>query len=78
MLIHIFSLQNLFLITKPDVFKSPNFDTYVIFGEANMEQHMAVHQLVSSSGLTSTLPDLLSKLEMSRELKRKKRLLNRS
>ncbi|KAL6516969.1 hypothetical protein OROHE_018257 [Orobanche hederae] len=70
--------QNLFFITKPDVFRSPNFDTYIIFGEAKMEQHMAVHQLVSSSGLTSTLPDLLSKLEMSRELKRKKRLLNRS
>eukprot|EP01112_Ceratiomyxa_fruticulosa_P004558 TRINITY_DN1509_c0_g1_i1.p1 TRINITY_DN1509_c0_g1~~TRINITY_DN1509_c0_g1_i1.p1 ORF type:complete len:202 (-),score=68.06 TRINITY_DN1509_c0_g1_i1:116-721(-) len=26
--------SNLFVITKPDVFKSPNSDTYVIFGEA--------------------------------------------
>ncbi|KAH6767773.1 Nascent polypeptide-associated complex alpha subunit family protein [Perilla frutescens var. hirtella] len=27
----------LFVISKPDVFKSPNSDTYVIFGEAKIE-----------------------------------------
>eukprot|EP00026_Physarum_polycephalum_P018482 Phypoly_transcript_20087.p2 GENE.Phypoly_transcript_20087~~Phypoly_transcript_20087.p2 ORF type:complete len:229 (+),score=54.54 Phypoly_transcript_20087:92-688(+) len=27
----------LFVITKPDVFKSPNSDTYIIFGEAKIE-----------------------------------------
>ncbi|XP_042066663.1 nascent polypeptide-associated complex subunit alpha-like protein 1 [Salvia splendens] len=27
----------LFIISKPDVFKSPNSDTYVIFGEAKIE-----------------------------------------
>ena len=27
----------LFVIAKPDVFKSPNTDTYVIFGEAKIE-----------------------------------------
>ena len=27
----------LFVINKPDVFKSPNSDTYVIFGEAKIE-----------------------------------------
>jgi len=27
----------LFVISKPDVFKSPNFETYVIFGEAKIE-----------------------------------------
>lgn len=29
--------QILFVISKPDVFKSPNSDTYVIFGEAKIE-----------------------------------------
>lgn len=29
--------QVLFVITKPDVYKSPNADTYVIFGEAKTE-----------------------------------------
>ncbi|KAL6584923.1 hypothetical protein OROMI_004212 [Orobanche minor] len=33
--------QYLFFKSKPDVFKSPNSDTYIIFGEAKMEQHMA-------------------------------------
>lgn len=31
------SNQVLFVITQPDVFKSPNADTYVIFGEAKTE-----------------------------------------
>lgn len=30
-------LQILFVISKPDVFKSPNSETYVIFGEAKIE-----------------------------------------
>ena len=30
-------LQILFVISKPDVFKSPASDTYVIFGEAKIE-----------------------------------------
>ena len=30
-------LQILFVVSKPDVFKSPNSDTYVIFGEAKIE-----------------------------------------
>lgn len=30
-------LQILFLITKPDVFNCPKSDTYVIFGEAKIE-----------------------------------------
>merc|ERR1712217_592449 len=28
----------LFVISKPDVHKSPNSDTYIIFGEAKMEE----------------------------------------
>lgn len=30
-------LQILFVINKPDVYKSPSSDTYVIFGEAKIE-----------------------------------------
>ena len=30
-------LQVMFVISKPDVFKSPHSDTYVIFGEAKIE-----------------------------------------
>jgi nascent polypeptide-associated complex subunit alpha len=30
-------LQILFVITKPDVYKSPASDTHVIFGEAKIE-----------------------------------------
>ena len=32
-----YSLQILFVIQKPDVFKSPASDTYIIFGEAKIE-----------------------------------------
>lgn len=31
------AFQILFVIQAPDVFKSPNSDTYVIFGEAKIE-----------------------------------------
>lgn len=31
------SMQILFVIQKPDVFKSPASDTYIIFGEAKIE-----------------------------------------
>lgn len=30
-------MQILFVISKPDVFKRPESDTYVIFGEAKIE-----------------------------------------
>ena len=32
-----FVCQILFVISKPDVFKSPTSDTYIIFGEAKIE-----------------------------------------
>lgn len=35
--VHCHALQILFVINKPDVFKSPSSDTYVIFGEAKIE-----------------------------------------
>lgn len=34
----------LFAINKPDVFKSPNHDTYVVFGEAKSEDQGAAQQ----------------------------------
>lgn len=32
-----FAYQIMFVISKPDVFKSPNSDTYIVFGEAKIE-----------------------------------------
>ncbi|GAX81993.1 hypothetical protein CEUSTIGMA_g9421.t1 [Chlamydomonas eustigma] len=37
-------LQILFVIQNPDVFKSPNSDTYIIFGEAKIEDLSAQAQ----------------------------------
>ena len=30
--------QNLFVIASPDVFKSQNSDTYIVFGEAKVRE----------------------------------------
>lgn len=32
----------LFVITKPDVYKSPASDTYIVFGEAKVTSHLGV------------------------------------
>ena len=37
-------MQILFVISKPDVFKSPASDTYIIFGEAKIEDLSAQAQ----------------------------------
>jgi nascent polypeptide-associated complex subunit alpha len=37
----------LFVVSKPDVFKSPNSDTHVIFGEAKIEDLSAASQAAS-------------------------------
>lgn len=37
MIYDLWMLQVMFFISKPDVFKSPNSETYVIFGEAKIE-----------------------------------------
>ena len=39
----------LFVITKPDVFKSPNSDTHVIFGEAKIEDLSAASQAAAAA-----------------------------
>ena len=38
----------LFVIHKPDVFKSPNADTYVVFGEAKSEDSSAASQAAAA------------------------------
>ena len=46
----------MFVISKPDVFKSPNSETYVIFGEAKIEDLSS--QLQSQAAEQFKAPDL--------------------
>ncbi|GAA0186284.1 basic helix-loop-helix transcription factor [Lithospermum erythrorhizon] len=46
----------LFFISKPDVFKSPNSDTYVIFGEAKIEDLSS--QLQKQAAQQFRMPDM--------------------
>ncbi|KAE9608802.1 hypothetical protein Lal_00020613 [Lupinus albus] len=48
----------LFFISKPDVFKSPHSETYVIFGEAKIEDLSS--QLQSQAAQQFRMPDLAS------------------
>ncbi|KAE9604072.1 hypothetical protein Lal_00002413 [Lupinus albus] len=48
----------LFFISKPDVFKSPNSETYVIFGEAKIEDLSS--QLQNQAAQQFRIPDLQS------------------
>ena len=48
--------QILFFISKPDVFKSPNSETYVIFGEAKMEDLSC--QLQKQAAQQFRMPDM--------------------
>ncbi|AQK51450.1 Nascent polypeptide-associated complex subunit alpha-like protein 3 [Zea mays] len=50
------SKNMLFVISKPDVFKSPNSDTYVIFGEAKIEDLSS--QLQTQAAEQFKAPDL--------------------
>nr|XP_043607041.1 nascent polypeptide-associated complex subunit alpha-like protein 4 isoform X1 [Erigeron canadensis] len=52
------SKNMMFYITKPDVFKSPNSDTYVIFGEAKMDDLSS--QMQAQAAQQFKLPDLSS------------------
>ncbi|KAG5647210.1 GAL4 enhancer protein [Asterophora parasitica] len=53
----------LFVLASPDVYKSPNSDCYIVFGEAKIEdlnsqaQLSAAQQLVSGAGGASTLEE---------------------
>merc|ERR1711948_111653 len=47
----------LFVISKPDVHKSPNSDTYIIFGEAKIEDLSAQAQASAAQQFTQQTPD---------------------
>merc|ERR1712061_346522 len=47
----------LFVISKPDVHKSPNSDTYIIFGEAKIEDLSAQAQQSAAQQFTQQSPD---------------------
>jgi nascent polypeptide-associated complex subunit alpha len=50
-------LQIMFVIAKPDVLHSPNSDTYIIFGEAKIEDYGAQQQAqAAQSFLPSAAP----------------------
>ncbi|XP_019437306.1 PREDICTED: nascent polypeptide-associated complex subunit alpha-like protein 2 isoform X3 [Lupinus angustifolius] len=51
----------LFFISKPDVFKSPNSETYVIFGEAKIEDLSS--QLQNQAAQQFRMPDIQSLTE---------------
>ncbi len=53
----------LFFISKPDVFKSPNSDTYIIFGEAKIEDLSS--QLQTQAAQQFRMPDMSSMLPKS-------------
>ncbi|KAG6746551.1 hypothetical protein POTOM_048902 [Populus tomentosa] len=53
----------LFFISKPDVFKSPNSETYVIFGEAKIEDLSS--QLQTQAAQQFRMPDMSSMLPKS-------------
>lgn len=46
------ALQVLFVVSHPDVFKSPNSDTYVVFGEVRWNQSLL--SLLADSAITSS------------------------
>ncbi len=53
----------LFVISKPDVFKSPSSDTYIIFGEAKIEDLSA--QAQSAAAEQFRAPDMSSSFQSS-------------
>lgn len=57
-MLHIY--QVLFVISKPDVYKSPNADTYVIFGEAKIDDLSS--QLQTQAAQRFKMPDMASML----------------
>merc|ERR1719229_396187 len=48
----------LFVISKPDVFKSPNSDTYIVFGEAKIEDLSAQAQASAAQQFTQGAPGI--------------------
>lgn len=54
-----FAVQILFVISKPDVFKSPASDTYIIFGEAKIEDLSAQAQTAAASQFLHPEPETI-------------------
>ena len=54
------SNQVLFVISNPDVFKSPSSDTYVIFGEAKTEDNSQMAAAAQAVSLIARLVTLLA------------------
>merc|ERR1719258_464945 len=48
----------LFVISKPDVHKSPNSDTYIVFGEAKIEDMSAQAQASAAQNLAGAGPSV--------------------
>jgi len=46
----------MFVIANPDVFKSPNADTYIIFGEAKIEDLSAQQQQAAAQSFVQQAP----------------------
>lgn len=61
-----YPLQILFVISKPDVFKSPTSDTYIVFGEAKIEDLSSQLQTQAAEQFKApNLSNLTSKPEPS-------------
>ena len=58
-------IQVLFVISKPDVFKSPNSETYVIFGEAKIDDMSS--QLQAQAAQRFKMPDVASMIPPNAE-----------
>merc|ERR1712061_481258 len=56
----------LFVISKPDVHKSPNSDTYIVFGEAKIEDLSAQAQASAAQQFTQA-PDVAAESNESNE-----------
>merc|ERR1740120_629720 len=63
----------LFVISKPDVYKSPNSDTYIVFGEAKIEdlsaqaQASAAQQFTGQQGGAGAVADVGSAMAAATE-----------
>jgi nascent polypeptide-associated complex subunit alpha len=51
---HLGGVQIMFVIAKPDVLRSPNSDTYVVFGEAKIEDFGAQQQAQAAQSFLPT------------------------
>mmetsp|Transcript_60829 Transcript_60829/g.144959 ORF Transcript_60829/g.144959 Transcript_60829/m.144959 type:complete len:191 (-) Transcript_60829:173-745(-) len=58
----------LFVISKPDVHKAPNSDTYIVFGEAKIEDLSAQAQASAAQQFASA-PDVAEKAKASEDAK---------